>query len=149
MRATSGNFSRRLRWIPILSLVVFWSEIAFSSDKEVRYLNFAEVSETLRLFADSALPGSNIADSDAWNSHRSFQSALPSPNRTVYPFAGSGDQSLQWSERILPGLARIHATGSEPASRHVPTSSCSMTDGFVFFARISMGRWLPSGVNSR
>ena len=67
MPATSGNFSRRLRWIPILSLVVFWSEIVFSSDKKVRYLNFAEVAETLRLFADSALPGSNIADSDAWN----------------------------------------------------------------------------------
>src|SRR6266704_2257619 len=67
MPATSGNFSRRLRWIPILSLVVFWSEIVFSSDKKVRYLNFAEVAETLRLFADSALPGSNIADADAWN----------------------------------------------------------------------------------
>src|SRR5260370_41935880 len=65
MPATSGNFSRRLRWIPILSLVVFWSEIVFSSEKEVRYLNFAEVAETLRLFADSGLPGSNIADSDA------------------------------------------------------------------------------------
>src|SRR6266571_5552727 len=57
MPATSGNFSRRLRWIPILSLVVFWSEILFSSEREVRYLNFAEVAETLLLFADSALPG--------------------------------------------------------------------------------------------
>ncbi len=70
MPATSGNFSRRFRWIPILSLVVFWSEILFSSEREVRYLNFAEVAETLLLFADSALPGSNIADSDAWNRHR-------------------------------------------------------------------------------
>ncbi len=67
MPATSGNFSRRLPWILILSLVVFWSEIVLSSEREVRYLNFAEVAETLRLFADSALPGSNIADSDAWN----------------------------------------------------------------------------------
>src|SRR6266436_1925478 len=78
MPATSGNFSRRLRWVPILSLVVFWSEIVFFSDKEVRYLNFAEVAETLRLFADSALPGSNIADSDAWNRHRSFRTAKKS-----------------------------------------------------------------------
>src|SRR6266705_4138197 len=75
MPATSGNFSRRLLLILILSLVVFWSEIVFFSDKEVRYLNFAEVAETLLLFADSALPGSNIAASDAWNTHRSFRTA--------------------------------------------------------------------------
>src|SRR5260370_10043523 len=67
MPATSGNFSRRLPWILILSLVVFWTEIVFSSEKEVRYMNVAEGAETLRLFADSALPESIIADSDAWN----------------------------------------------------------------------------------
>jgi len=33
-----------------------------------------------------------------------------------------------------------HATGSEPASRQVPTSNWSMIDGFVFLARISIGR---------
>src|SRR5208283_4976512 len=69
-----------------------------------------------------------------------FQSATPSPNKTAYPFAGSGDQSLQCSERILPGFARIQATGSAPASMQVPTSNCSMTVGFVFFAIIVIAR---------
>jgi len=39
----------------------------FSADSRVRYLRFAEVAETLRLFANSGLPGSDIADSDVWD----------------------------------------------------------------------------------
>src|SRR5271167_1265237 len=51
-------------------------------------------------------------------------------------------------ERMRPGLARIHATGSEPASRQVPTSNCSITDDFVLFASRSMGRCPGAPVNS-
>jgi hypothetical protein len=67
MAALPANFSRRLRWLAFFLLVLLCSTVVFSADRKVRYLSFAEVAETLRLFADSGLPGSDIANSDAWD----------------------------------------------------------------------------------
>ena len=44
---------------------------------------------------------------------------------------------------MRPGLALIHATGSEPTSTLVPTSICSMKSLGVLEAITSIGR-LPS-----
>jgi len=62
-----ADSSRRSRWLAFFLLVLFCSTVAFSADRKVRYLSFAEVAETLQLFADSALPGSSITNSDAWD----------------------------------------------------------------------------------
>jgi len=67
MGGPSADFWRRFRWLVLLFLVVFCSTVVFSADSRVRYLRFAEVAETLRLFANSGLPGSDIADSDVWD----------------------------------------------------------------------------------
>ena len=67
MIAQSAHFSRRLRWLPLISVVLFCSTVVFSADTKVRYLRFGEVAETLRMFADSGIAGSDIADSDAWD----------------------------------------------------------------------------------
>ena len=62
-----ADFSRRSRWLALFLLVLFCSTVIFSANSRVRYLSFAEVEETLRLFVDSGLPGSNIASSDVWD----------------------------------------------------------------------------------
>ena len=49
-------------FLPLLCMT-----IVFSTDKRVRYLSLADASETLRLFADSGIEGSNITDPDAWD----------------------------------------------------------------------------------
>ncbi len=67
MIAYSADFPRRSRWRAFFLLVLFCSTVVFSADKKVWYLRFAEVAETLKLFADSGIPGSDIADSGAWD----------------------------------------------------------------------------------
>jgi hypothetical protein len=67
MVAPSADFLRRSRWLGLFSLVLFCSAVVFSANRKVRYLSFADVAETLRMFADSGLPGSEIANSDAWD----------------------------------------------------------------------------------
>jgi len=67
MVARSAGFSRWPRWLAAFSIVVLCSAVLFSADKKVWFLDFAEVSETLKLFADSGLPGSDIADATAWD----------------------------------------------------------------------------------
>ena len=67
MVAPSADFLRRSRWLGLFSLVLFCSAVVFSANRNVRYLSFADVAETLRMFADSGLPGSEIANSDAWD----------------------------------------------------------------------------------
>jgi hypothetical protein len=62
-----ADFPRRSRWLALFLLVLFCSTVVFSANSRVRYLSFAEVEETLRMFADSGLPGSNIASSDVWD----------------------------------------------------------------------------------
>jgi hypothetical protein len=67
MVAHFANILRRSRYLEFLSLVLLCSTLLFSTEKKGSFLSFAEVSETLRLFADSGLPGSDIADSTAWD----------------------------------------------------------------------------------
>ena len=79
--------------------------------------------------------GFPLARSDSTSTPPPFSAALkdvlpirlPFSEQDLVALAGSGDQSLQWMDRMRPGLAWIQATGSDPASRHVPTSSWSMT----------------------
>ena len=67
MVAPSADFLRRSRWLGLFSLVLFCSAVVFSANRKVRYLSFADAAETLRMFADSGLPGSEIVNSDAWD----------------------------------------------------------------------------------
>jgi hypothetical protein len=67
MVAPSVDFLRRSRWLAFVLLVLSCSTVVVCSDRRVRYLSFAEVAETLQIFADSGLPGSEIANSDAWD----------------------------------------------------------------------------------
>jgi hypothetical protein len=67
MVPSSGVLSRRSPWLAVFLLVLICPTVVFSANRKVRYLSFAEVAETLRLFAGSGLPGSDIADSDAWD----------------------------------------------------------------------------------
>jgi hypothetical protein len=68
MVGSSADFWRRSRWLALFPLVlVCCSTVIFSANRRVRYLSFAEVAETLRLFAGSGLPGSDIANSEAWD----------------------------------------------------------------------------------
>src|SRR5580704_10092700 len=67
MVPSSGVLSRRSPWLAVFLLVLICPTVVFSANRKVRYLSFAEVAETLRLFAGSGLPGSDIANSDAWD----------------------------------------------------------------------------------
>jgi hypothetical protein len=67
MIAHAADFSRRSRWLALISLVLFCSTVSLSAERKIRYLRFAEVVETLRMFADSGMPGSDVTDSDAWD----------------------------------------------------------------------------------
>jgi hypothetical protein len=59
--------SRRLLYSTLFSFVLLCTTIVFSADKRVRYLTLADARETLQLFADSAIPGSDITDPLAWD----------------------------------------------------------------------------------
>src|SRR5580700_147736 len=59
--------SRRLLYSTLFSFVLLCTTIVFSADKRVRYLTLADARETLQLFADSAIPGSDITDPSAWD----------------------------------------------------------------------------------
>ena len=67
MVAHSAGFSRRSRSRAFVSLLLLLSSAVFAAEKKAAFLTFADVAETLRLFADSGLPGSDIADSIAWD----------------------------------------------------------------------------------
>jgi hypothetical protein len=56
---------RRTTWVACL--VFFFCLATVSGEGKVRYLRFEEVQETLRLNADSGLPGSEIQESAAWD----------------------------------------------------------------------------------
>src|SRR5260370_9142392 len=66
MVAHSAGFSRWLRSHAFFSLLLLFSAALFSAEKKAAFLPLHEVAETLRLFADSGLPGSDISDSVAW-----------------------------------------------------------------------------------
>jgi hypothetical protein len=67
MIAYSADFSRRSRWLAFFLLVLYCSTIVFSADRKIWYLRFADATETLQMFADSGIAGSDIADSAAWD----------------------------------------------------------------------------------
>jgi hypothetical protein len=67
MDGPASGFWRRFRWLAFSFLVLLCSAVVFSANTGVRYLRFAEVAETLRLFVHSGLSGSDVADSNAWD----------------------------------------------------------------------------------
>jgi hypothetical protein len=67
MIAYSADFPRRSRGLAFFLLFLFCSTVVFSADRKVWYLRFAEVAETLQMFADSGISGSDISDSSAWD----------------------------------------------------------------------------------
>jgi hypothetical protein len=50
-----------------LVLSLLFSAILFAAEAVVRFLRFEEAGETLKLFAEAGLSGSDIADSSAWD----------------------------------------------------------------------------------
>ena len=58
---------RRLFCLTLFSVVLLSTVIVFSADKTVRYLTLADARETLVLFADSGIPGSDITDPLVWD----------------------------------------------------------------------------------
>ena len=67
MVARSESSLRWPWWLAFFFLLLCGSALVFSADKKSAFLSFADVAETLRLFADSGLPGSDIANSAAWD----------------------------------------------------------------------------------
>ncbi|HEY6126782.1 MAG TPA: class I SAM-dependent methyltransferase [Candidatus Acidoferrum sp.] len=67
MIGDAATLTRRSRSLATLPFLLCCSTLLFSADWKISYLTFADVSETLRMFADSGLPGSNISASAAWN----------------------------------------------------------------------------------
>src|SRR6266571_668340 len=71
MRATKSILRRRLSscaWrMALIAAIVFLSVAVSVSQVTIRYLRFEEVQETLRLNAESGLPGRQIQESTAWN----------------------------------------------------------------------------------
>jgi len=67
MVARYAHFLRRKQWFTFLPFLMFCATAVFCAQAVIRYLSFAEAAETLQLFADSGLAGSDIADSAAWD----------------------------------------------------------------------------------
>lgn len=67
MVTPSTGFSRLWRSLAAFSLLFFCATFLFSDEERVRYLHFADVAETLQLFAASELPESNIASPGPWD----------------------------------------------------------------------------------
>jgi hypothetical protein len=63
----SAVLPRRSRWLAFFLLFLFCSTVVLSADRKIWYLRFAEVAETLQMFANSGIPGSDISDSSAWD----------------------------------------------------------------------------------
>jgi SAM-dependent methyltransferase len=56
-----------IRFLTGLSALALIPITLFCDERKARYLNFSEVQETIRLFAGSGLPGSEIANADSWD----------------------------------------------------------------------------------
>src|SRR5260370_1837373 len=128
MVAHSAGFSRRSRSLAFFSLFLLLSAAVFSAEKKAAFLTFAEVSETLQLFADSGLPGSDIADSSAWDRWIRDQDAqvraridrgvedsisnlvLYGTSYTTLPRMESSDSAITEAGKVSePARARVHA----------------------------------------
>ena len=67
MRVPPKTFSCHLLRGALLACLAVFSLAEGAGEVSVRYLRFEEVQETLRLNADSDIPGSDIAESAAWD----------------------------------------------------------------------------------
>jgi len=64
MAALLPGFRRRRTF---LFLALFCTTAALCADSKVHYLGFGDAQETLRLFAGSGIPGTNITNSENWD----------------------------------------------------------------------------------
>ena len=55
------------RFLMAVSLLALIPATVICDDRKARYLKFSEIEETIRLFAGSGMPGSDIADADSWD----------------------------------------------------------------------------------
>jgi SAM-dependent methyltransferase len=69
MRALESwrTISHGIRILAALSVLALIPGALASDERKARYLKFSEVQETIRLFAGSGLPGSEIADAESWD----------------------------------------------------------------------------------
>ncbi len=128
MVAHSAGFSRRSRSRAFFLLLLLFSAALFAAEKKAAFLTFADVAETLRLFADSGLPGSDIADSIAWDHWIRDQDAQVRAridrgvedsisNLVLYGTSYTSSPRLESSESAVteegkvsdPARARVHA----------------------------------------
>ena len=112
----------------LIASLVFFSLAAVAGENPVRYLRFDEVQETLRLNADSGLPGSEIQQSEAWDAWIRAQDAevrgrvdrgiedsisnliLYGTSFTSLPRVESVESAASESGDLAPAtVARIHA----------------------------------------
>ena len=136
-----SGFRRRLRvWRRASTVWVgFFVLAALAQEKPVRYLRFDEVEQTLRLHADSGLPGSEIRESEPWGAwirardaevrgriDRGIEDSISNlilygTSFTSLPRVESAERAAQGSRELLPStVARIHALTLALAS---PSSS--------------------------
>src|SRR5260370_25047630 len=126
MVAHSAGFSRRSRSLAFFSLFLLLSAAVFSVEKKAAFLTFAEVAETLQLFADSGLPGSDIADSSAWDRWIRDQDAQVRAridrgvedsisNLVLYGTSYTSLPRMESSESAIPEAVKV----SEPARARV------------------------------
>jgi hypothetical protein len=66
-REVLSLFKTRRAVLACLTLSSFICTVIWASGQAVRFLRFEEVAETLKLFADAGLGGSDIKDSAAWD----------------------------------------------------------------------------------
>jgi hypothetical protein len=80
-----ARFLVRLRFLRIFLPLLLYSVGVFSENQQVQYVSFAEAAETLRMFSDSGLPGSDIVSPQSWDRwiHEQDQEVRSRINRGV------------------------------------------------------------------
>src|ERR1700723_2054812 len=67
MTARFAGATCRLRVMAFVSLAAICGTLVSGADTRVKYLGLADAKETLNLFADSGIEGSNITDPGEWD----------------------------------------------------------------------------------
>jgi len=67
MLSRKAHISKATKIFAATCSLALLSPAILSKNEAVRYLRYAEVEQTIRLFADSGLPGSEIVGPDAWD----------------------------------------------------------------------------------
>ena len=62
-----AGFLYRSRLVALFSIAAVCCALVCASDSRVRYIGLADASETLKMFADSGIAGSSIADAGEWD----------------------------------------------------------------------------------